>query len=640
MFRQTLYRFAIAILLLAGPAVHAQEPAPTRITAASLADGGPLSFVLAWRHHPGDDPQWADPDFDDSAWERVEPQQGTGWFRRHLRIEPALQGKPLVIRVETPGATRVFLDGSPLMQVATPASGQRAGVWREVIFSSRPDHVLAVRHTGAPGFVISIEPTGALDLQLAAERRQASIGTALIAVAAFLAAFLALFHLALFLFYPRARENLFYALTVAASAAMLFLGRVPVAPDLLSRLFMSGALIGTFFGLLTYYSVRMPVLPRAWIAIGALGVGLILLIFLHPNPPYSWIWPVYFGLMVLEIVRVEATSRPAVGREGGPILLAGFSVLTLFMALQVLVDSGLVRPVAGFGSVWVFGMFGFEVSMSLFLARSFARTSLHLERRLREAHEQELSRRLLEAEHARKDAEIESARTLQLSMLPAKLPVIDGLETAAAMIPASEVGGDYYDFRTAPDGSLLVAFGDATGHGVAAGIMVTAVKALFSALEAGGNLSAMLAECDRVLCEMQLKPLHMCLTLARLTPRSITVCSAAMPPVLIHRAAGGDIEELGSGGRPIGSRLSGTWTEHRAQLAPGDTLLFASDGFAEQLDPADDPFGYERMAEVFRASAGLPPGELVELLLARMAAWRGERQQGDDVTLVVVRAAE
>jgi phosphoserine phosphatase RsbU/P len=147
-----------------------------------------------------------------------------------------------------------------------------------------------------------------------------------------------------------------------------------------------------------------------------------------------------------------------------------------------------------------------------------------------------------------------------------------------------------------------------------------------------------LAEHDRVLRAMQSRPLHMCLTLARLTPRSISVCSAAMPPVLIHRAASGEVEELGHGGRPIGSRLVGAWTEHRAPLAPGDTLLFASDGLAEQLDPAENPFSYERLSEVLRASVGVPPGELVGRLLTRVAAWRGEREQGDDVTLVVVRA--
>jgi serine phosphatase RsbU (regulator of sigma subunit) len=204
------------------------------------------------------------------------------------------------------------------------------------------------------------------------------------------------------------------------------------------------------------------------------------------------------------------------------------------------------------------------------------------------------------------------------------------------MVPASEVGGDYYDFRVAPDGSLVVAFGDATGHGVAAGIMVTAVKALFSTLGGGESLSAMLAECSRVLREMRFKPLHMCLTLARVTPGSVTVCSAAMPPVLIHRAASGEIEELGLGGPPVGSRLTG-WSERSAPLAPGDTLLFASDGFAEQLDSADNPLGDERLAEVFRAAAGAPARELVERLLARVAAWRGGREQGDDITCVVVR---
>ena len=507
-----------------------------------------------------------------------------------------------------------------------------------MVFSSRP--VLAVRHAGDPGFVLSIEPTGALDLQLAAERRQASIDTTLTMVPAFLATFLALFHLALFLFYPKARENLFYALAVAASAAMLFLDMVPVEPALRPRLLVSCILIVSFFGLLTYYTVRMPVLPRAWIAFGAVGGGLILLIFLHPHPPYSWIWPVYFGLTGLEILRMEATSRGTVGREGGPILLGGFSVLTLFLVLQVLIDSQLVRPVAGIYSVWVFGMFGFEVSMSLFLARSFARTNLHLERRLDEVRtlsEQVLRQRLLEAEHAHNASEIEAARALQLSMLPAALPAVAGLETAAAMLPASEVGGDYYDFRVEPDGSLVVAFGDAAGHGVAAGILVTAVKALFSTLGGGESLSSVLSECDRVLRTMQARPLHMCLALARLTPGSIVVCSAAMPPVLIRRAAGGEVEELGTGGRPIGSRLSGTWTEHRAQLAPGDTLLFASDGLAEQIDAKGNPFGYERLAEDLRVSAGLTPGEIVEALLARLAAWRGEREQGDDVTLVAFR---
>jgi serine phosphatase RsbU (regulator of sigma subunit) len=671
--RALRHLLTLAVLLGASSAVRGQEPAPVEVRAAPLAEAGALSLVFAWRYHSGDDPRWADPALDDSGWELVEPLltpggklprggwRGTGWFRRHLRVERALWNRPLVIRIKTPGATQVFLDGSPLMD-ATAAGG----VWREVVFSPRTDHVLAVRHTvslaggplrsGDPGFHLSIERTDATAIGLASERRSTTRLALRMLVPAFLAGFLALLHLSLFLSYPKARENLFYALAMAACAVIflsdLRFARATSATEMTValRLVTSSALAATFFGLLTYYALRARAFPRTWIAFAALGVALMSWAVFHPNPPFDWIWNGYLGLMAVAMIHVEASGR-TVRREGLGIVLAGFVVLIAVFALQLLILLELAPPIAG-GSIYGFGILAMVLAMSLFLARSFARTSLHLERRLdevnalsetvlaqeRAAHEQELRRCLLEAENARKTSEIEAARTLQLSMLPATLPAVEGLETAAAMVTASEVGGDYYDFRCAPDGSLVVAFGDATGHGVAAGIMVTAVKALFSTLGGGESLSAVLAECDRVLREMQVKPLHMCLTLARLTPRSVTLCSAAMPPVLIHRAGSGEVEELGTGGRPVGSRLSGCWNESSASLSPGDTLLFASDGFAEQLDPADNPLGYERLAEVFRASAGVPARELVERLLARVTAWRGEREQSDDITLVVVRA--
>lgn len=548
-------------------------------------------------------------------------------------------------------------------QEPKPARISEASFADGVLFSPRSDHVLAVRHSlplsasharrGNLGFLLTMERTDAIALQVAGAQRW----VARLAVFTTVPAFLALFHLALFLSYPKARENLFYALTMAASAGVVVsdVGLGHAASELWSalapRFVMSSILATIFFSLLTFYAVRTRAFPRTWLAFSVVGVALIVLTWAVPDPRrFSWIWSVYFGLMIVEIIRVEATGG-TVAREGVQVLLGGFVILGTVILLQVLIDFHLI-PSYGVRGVYVFGLLAFEMAMSLFLAQTFARTNLHLERRLAEvhalseqvlaqeraAHEQELGRLLLEAENSRKTAEIEAARTLQLSMLPAALPAVEGLETAAAMVTASEVGGDYYDFRLAGDGSLVVAFGDAAGHGVAAGIMVTAIKALFSTLGGGESLSAVLAECDRVLREMYVKPLHMCLTLARLTPRSVTICSAGMPPVLIYRACSGEIEELGSGGRPVGSRLSGAWSENSVLLVPGDTLLFASDGYAEQLDLTDNPFGYERLAEVFRGVAGLPAGALVDRLLANVAAWRGEREQGDDITLVLVRA--
>lgn len=661
MFRPTpTLASALALLLGAAIAAHGQEPAPAVISARELEEGGPLSLEFLWRFHSGDDPRWADPAFDDSGWELVEPWlpprgrprggwPGTGWFRRHVRIEPELEGKPLAIRVETPGATAVFLDGVRLMDIE--ASGLRAsgrlkgGAWREVLLSPGRDHVLAVRHTISAadrhawsryvGFRLFIEPRDAEALRLAFEQGQSTRRVAYQGVFTALPVFLALFHLALFLSYRKARENLFYALAMAAWASTVYFNNAVFASEagevLGLRILIASVLAINFFSLLTVYAVRLRTLPRTWIFFAALAAVLIGWTFLHPDPEsFIWIWYLYFGLLVAEIVRMER-SGGTVAREGGHVPRGGFLIVLGMIMVQVLMELELIADFNTGIPLYMLAMLTFAVTMSIFLARSFARTRLDLER-------QELGRHLLEAENARKTSEIEAARSLQLSMLPAALPAVEGLETAAAMIPASEVGGDYYDFRVAPDGSLVVAFGDATGHGVAAGIMVTAVKALFSTLGGGESLSAVLAECSRVLREMRLKPLHMCLTLARVTPGSVTVCSAAMPPVLIHRAASGEIEELGPGGPPVGSRLTG-WSERSVPLAPGDTLLFASDGFAEQLDSEDEPLGDERLAESFHAAAGASAREIVERLLARVADWREDREQGDDVTLVVVRAA-
>ena len=89
------------------------------------------------------------------------------------------------------------------------------------------------------------------------------------------------------------------------------------------------------------------------------------------------------------------------------------------------------------------------------------------EERLRK--EREMQQRFLEAEHARKSEELEQARQFQLSLLPQQLPDDPRYEVSVLTRTATEVGGDYYDFCATDDGSLIVAIGDATGHGAYAG---------------------------------------------------------------------------------------------------------------------------------------------------------------------------
>lgn len=672
---------AAALLTALAGAAHAQEPRPATLDTSLLAETEEVSFTYAWRFHPGDDPSWASPDLDDSGWQPLEPQMlpgklppagwpGVGWFRRHILIPAALQGVPLAARIVTVGSAELYIDGTllaatgPFVPDARPdIPASTHGPW-PLKLSARPDHVFAVRYAcaalpaSAPpgtglGFTVTITATGEVARTRAAMARwNATMLAALVTVLIFVS----LLHGALYWFYPRRKENLFFSLNMAVFALLVLrdVGGVatptPAWTPLLGRVVSPLPPLAILLGLLSYYAWRTQPYPREWKAFVICGVALMPVVAFAPDPYSTLAWCIYFVAMVIDVIHVEVSGR-TVAREGAMILLTGMVVLAGFIGLQVLINFNLVPPIAGLRQVWVFGVFASVSTISLFFARTFARTSTGLERRLAEVqalsaqlleqeratHANELRTRLLEAENARTTSELEAARKLQLSMLPTFVPEVPGLEVAVAMTTASEVGGDYYDFRIGPDGSLVVAIGDATGHGVAAGIMVTAVKTLFAALARETDLAASLGQCDRILGGLHLPHLHMCLTLARITPVSITFSSAGMPPVLIHRKASGAIEELVVAGLPLGSRVAPSYREHRAALAAGDTVLLATDGFHEVLDPDGRALGFEDAAVAFRQAAGASASEVLGRLDAAVKAWRREREQTDDITFVAVR---
>jgi len=267
--------------------------------------------------------------------------------------------------------------------------------------------------------------------------------------------------------------------------------------------------------------------------------------------------------------------------------------------------------------------------------------STHQERLLREERlrkEHEIEERLLRAEYRRKSEELEEARRFQLSLLPKELPANDGLEVAVAMTTATEVGGDFYDFHHGREGSLTVAIGDATGHGARAGTMVTVIKSLFCAW-AGGGPARFLEEANRTIKRMDLGRMAMALTLARFDGPRMTVSSAGMPPVLVHRCATGRVEEVVLAGMPLGG-LDPSYRECEVTLAPGDTVLLLSDGLPELPNASGDPMGYPAVRELFEAAVSRAAADLDALIAELEAAagsWAGAGAPADDRTFVVVR---
>lgn len=294
-------------------------------------------------------------------------------------------------------------------------------------------------------------------------------------------------------------------------------------------------------------------------------------------------------------------------------------------------ELGLLRGRLAYGSVLL--------SLLFALPASLAARGVNLRRETQIERQAELERRLLAEEDARKTQELEQARELQLSLLPRTLPSRPGLELAARMRTATEVGGDYYDVVERDDGSLIVAIGDATGHGLRSGMMVVAVKSLLSYAAEGSDLVEIGRRMARALRRMRLGRLHMAFALARLVGRRLDAVGAGMPPALVHRRAGGEIDELDLSGAPLGSPIDFPYALSSIELEAGDTVLLMSDGLPELRRSDGGELGYDGVETLFRAALAEAEGvqEIATVLERRASGWCCCELE-DDLTFVLLRA--
>jgi serine phosphatase RsbU (regulator of sigma subunit) len=250
--------------------------------------------------------------------------------------------------------------------------------------------------------------------------------------------------------------------------------------------------------------------------------------------------------------------------------------------------------------------------------------------------EQELQQTLMAVEYERKSVELEDARRFQLSMLPKEVPRHPSYDVAVFTRTATEVGGDYYDFHVA-DGTLSVTIGDATGHGAKAGTMVTVVKTLFAGYDGHTAPAEFLFDAAEKIKRMDLGRMAMALSLGRFDQQTLTLASAGMPPVLIHRAASSTVEEIALEATPLGT-FGSDYPQQDAKLASGDTVLFLTDGFPELMNDQGQQLGYTGALDAFAAAAAAPDADGVIAALAAAAhRWHGDAPPNDDVTFVVVR---
>ena len=244
-------------------------------------------------------------------------------------------------------------------------------------------------------------------------------------------------------------------------------------------------------------------------------------------------------------------------------------------------------------------------------------------------------------ERSRMRDELGTARQIQLSMLPQSDPKPRGLEISSLSLPAAEVGGDYYDFFELDDGRFAVTVVDVAGHGVGSGLVLSGLRSCLYLLHAESTtVELVIRKLDRMLRETTERRMFgtILYSIFDADRRSFAFCAAGHPPPLVYRASTGEVEIVECHAPPLGTRLSHSFEETRVDVAPGDVALLYTDGAPELLGPAGEPYGEERLISRLKRSAPDHTAlEIREILMSDLWTFKGDAQQPDDVTFVVVR---
>ena len=235
--------------------------------------------------------------------------------------------------------------------------------------------------------------------------------------------------------------------------------------------------------------------------------------------------------------------------------------------------------------------------------------------------------------------ELEIARDLQREILPHEPPAVPGYHFAFSYRTANTIGGDYYDFLPLPDGRLALVVGDASGHGIAAGlVMAIANTTLKMALDTEEHPLAVATMVNRALFRTGGSRAFMTLFCGFLETASgrLDYLSAGHPYPMLRRTDG-SIVELGEGCLPLGIRDEVSPIPGTVDLEPGDLLLMYTDGIPEAVNQAGAAFGFDRLRELL-----VPGGTVAEVhdrVLRALAAFGGELNPADDRSLVVIARA-
>jgi sigma-B regulation protein RsbU (phosphoserine phosphatase) len=238
--------------------------------------------------------------------------------------------------------------------------------------------------------------------------------------------------------------------------------------------------------------------------------------------------------------------------------------------------------------------------------------------------------------------EFDIARHMQAQMLPKTAPQFPGIRIAAYSLPATEVGGDFYDFVPLQNNRLGIVVGDVSGKGVSgAMVMAGALSAIRFAAEERQTTHEILERSNRRLVhdiQVNMFVAVFC-GILDLSGKILYYSNAGQTmPMLCRNGQVGFLPQSGNGDRfPLGIRPQVKFEQMQIALQPGDLLVFYTDGIVDMMNGSAEPFGFDRLQQSISRHVQTPLDELPRRLIADAESYTGTREHIDDLTLVVLR---
>jgi sigma-B regulation protein RsbU (phosphoserine phosphatase) len=618
-------RKQLALLLLLLAATSASLSAQTADSSAAAPDSSITDRAHAqqwsshietgWRVHEGDDPAWANPSFNDSAWQSAElddlgpSRPGWRWYRLHLTLHENHPDLSLLL-YGGDGTYSLFVNGveQPGTLIRSSLGVSRPTEWTIPLDVPATGVVLALRtHTPPiyanwhlPQFMTaSIGTPDAIENQrqvMQSARMYAAfpaIAVNLLLILAGIGAF------ALYRSQPNQSEYLWLGLYLflLGLSDLMWGCQVQGLLPLSANFFAADPLIyaATFAQIEFTYSFGGRRVGRAWRVYEILLLAPLALLYLQwkgllPSTVYLLIEaliviPVALLLPVFLLLWYRRGNREAGWLilpsllPAAIVTLGNFGSISIFLGwhrldfLDDLIPIGVAQMQLDDA-----GDLLFLLAIAVVIFFRFTRVS---------------------REQARSAAELEAAREIQQRLVPAALPEFPGFHFEAAYLPAQEVGGDFYQIIAQQDGYALIVVGDVSGKGLKAAMTgALAIGALRTLADENLSPGVLLARLNRQMLAKQESGFITCLCVRMSLDGSLTMANAGH----LSPYRRGEEIELDSG-LPLGLTADAEYPETQLELAPGDTLTLLSDGVVEAMDAQHQLFGFERTRAISIQSA-------------------------------------